>query len=129
MLQQLAHHGVLADHRLDGCLRRIAAALKSALNRPYDLVARFGGEEFVCLLPETTLDGALSIAQTLGQAVAALGIEHMGMGPGGQISISLGVASTVPGSEKQPEALLRFADEQLYQAKSSGRARVCGAAL
>ncbi|MYM92517.1 diguanylate cyclase [Duganella vulcania] len=113
----------------DDCLRRIAGALKLALNRPYDLVARYGGEEFVCLLPATTLDGALNIAQALGQAVATLGLEHAGSELGGHVTISLGVASTVPQHELPPETLIQCADKQLYLAKNSGRARACGTTL
>jgi diguanylate cyclase (GGDEF)-like protein len=113
----------------DDALRRVAACLAQGVRRPGDLLARYGGEEFIGLLPETPLEGALALAGQLREQVAALGIEHADSGLGGGLSISLGVSTRIIGSEGSAETLVRAADAQLYQAKTQGRNRACGALL
>ena len=108
----------------DTCLRRVAMALSASLNRPYDMLARYGGEEFVCILPGADLDGALRIAQRLQNAVSELGIEHAASEIAGHVTISLGVASTIPASAQNPGALVLAADERLYEAKQKGRGQI-----
>jgi diguanylate cyclase (GGDEF)-like protein len=107
----------------DACLRAVAAALKSAVKRPSDHVARFGGEEFALLLPQTEIDGAMQVAAQLRVAVRELGIEHLGSSSG-QLTISLGCASMVPAKGEESGRLLQLADAALYQAKRAGRDRV-----
>jgi len=125
------HYGHQAG---DACLRDVAAALGLALARPGDLLARYGGEEFACLLPDTAADGALACAARLGQAVAALQIVHAAA-DAGIVTASLGVATLPAAADgrnatyRSPDALLRLADTQLYQAKANGRNRACGATL
>ncbi len=113
----------------DDCLRRIATALKGGLRRPGDMLARYGGEEFACLLPETGLEGALLLANQLGQRIVEQQIEHAGSSVAPVVTVSLGVCTTVAGTSSSAEALLRGADAQLYLAKSGGRNRTCGAVL
>ncbi len=113
----------------DECLRRVAAAMKASLKRPSDLVARYGGEEFACLLPDTPLAGALKVAEEVGAHVHALQIEHADSTVVPVITVSLGVCSKPAGAFASAAALLRQADIQLYQAKTHGRNRVCGAEL
>ncbi|HJZ94161.1 MAG TPA: diguanylate cyclase [Gemmataceae bacterium] len=108
--------------RGDECLARVAATLHDGAQRAGDTVARYGGEEFVILLPNTWADGAMTVAESLRSAVAALEIEHPGS-PYGRVTISLGVASAVPEGETGPESLLASADQGLYQAKAGGRNR------
>ncbi|MBS0292224.1 MAG: diguanylate cyclase [Proteobacteria bacterium] len=110
----------------DACLQAVAQVLRNGLARAHDFVARYGGEEFVCLLPECDAAGALHKAEALCRAVQALGMEHAKGTPGGVVTISIGVASQVPGAEGHAEDLLRQADTQLYRAKSDGRNRACG---
>ncbi|MGB4059577.1 MAG: diguanylate cyclase [Burkholderiaceae bacterium] len=121
------HYGHQAG---DDCLRQIAAALKAELRRPTDLVARYGGEEFVCLLPDTGHDDALAMAERMLRAVRALGLAHLFSDVAPVVTVSLGVA-TRDGADTGSRAayLLALADAQLYQAKRSGRAQVCGARL
>ncbi len=108
----------------DACLRRIATAIASQVNRPGDVIARFGGEEFVVLLPDTDAAGARLIAETVRRTVEAIGIPHMG-GVGGVVTVSVGVAAWAPArSASGPPALLRAADAALYDAKEDGRNRV-----
>lgn len=104
----------------DDCLRRVSQALRSAVWRSSDLVARYGGEEMVLLLPATDAAGALEVAQRARLAVADLQIPHAASALG-TVSVSLGVASGVPQPGSTPFELLRAADEALYLAKQEGR--------
>ncbi|MET3441099.1 diguanylate cyclase (GGDEF)-like protein [Variovorax paradoxus] len=104
----------------DECLRRIAHALRSAVWRSADLVARYGGEEMVLLLPATDAEGALEVAQRARLAVVDLQIPHAAAALG-TVSISLGVAAWVPEPGSTPFELLKAADEALYLAKQEGR--------
>jgi diguanylate cyclase (GGDEF)-like protein len=109
----------------DDCLRRVARALKSCLRRPGDVLDRYGGEEFGCILPDTGLAGALSVAENMEAAVRALQMEHGKSEVGPVVSVSLGVAVSASG-RCDAASLLSFADEQLYKAKAQGRGRSCG---
>ena len=109
----------------DNCLKLVARALFEALRRPYDKLARYGGEEFACLLPKTELAGASAMAERMQTRVSELNVEHLGSDVDQVVTISLGVASMVPAPSVTPELLLKAADQQLYEAKRTGRARVC----
>ena len=116
----------------DACLKQLAQALSAAAHRPADLVARYGGEEFVALLPETDHAGALQVAASLCQAVAALALPHADSPTAAVVTVSVGVASTGPGSAEwaapsSAAELLAAADQALYLAKRTGRARVASA--
>lgn len=103
----------------DDCLVRVAQALAAPLQRPTDVVARFGGEEFAVLMPGTHRDGARRHAERLRAAVEALAIAHPG---GGVVTVSIGVAATgAPGGPQSAEELLDDADRALYRAKDAGR--------
>jgi len=117
------HYGHLAG---DDALRQVAAALRAGMLRPMDLVTRFGGEEFACVLPGTDLPGALAVAERLRAAVTALRLPHPTSEVQPHLSISLGVACTTQMPVLTPQALLAGADAALYQAKSAGRDRVQG---
>lgn len=103
----------------DDSLKLVAKALKDAVVRPGDFVARFGGEEFAIVLPETDLTGAISVAKKVQQEIHALQIEHKGS-PFEMITGSIGIAVCDPASAEQNE-LIEIADKRLYQAKTSGR--------
>ncbi len=106
----------------DACLQTIATTLKRSLRRDADLVARFGGEEFVILLPMTEIEGAEVIARKILEAVLRLEIPHSGS-PYGVVTISIGVTCGSSGAPLDQIALLDKADRALYQAKNSGRNR------
>ena len=108
----------------DDCLKTIARVLKDSARRPADLAVRFGGEEFVLLMPETDEAGALHVAETVRREVAELGLEHAGAPGGGRVSVSAGVSARVPDDGGFPEVLMEAADDALYRAKQRGRNRV-----
>jgi diguanylate cyclase (GGDEF)-like protein len=113
----------------DDALRRIALTLKAGLRRPADLVARFGGEEFACVLPETSHEDAMDISKRLESAVRALGIPHALSSCADVITISVGLATRVINTGTEAVDLISLADKMLYEAKHSGRARVCNSIL
>jgi len=104
----------------DGCLKTIAQTLAQAERRAGDVVARFGGEEFVLLLPDTSKQGALEIAAKIQRQIWALALPHADTPPG-IVTVSLGIASLVPSRERLPDDLVRQADAALYRAKQTGR--------
>lgn len=109
----------------DDCLKAIARALSGALPRSTDLVARFGGEEFVCVLTSTGAEGAAMVGEKLRNTIASLSIPHADQQPALSITASIGAATARPGADDLlPEHLLRTADRQLYRAKEAGRNQV-----
>jgi len=104
----------------DDCLRTIAQALACAGQRAGDLTARFGGEEFVVLLPNTSPRGAREAAQRIQQEIWSLALPHEDT-PCGIITVSLGVATLTPSRLHCTQDMLRQADAALYQAKEAGR--------
>lgn len=107
----------------DECLRQIAAALRSALKRPLDIVARYGGEEFGFILPQTSEERAANIASRLLEAVRQLKIPHAELSGCPHVTISLGSATWKPGCSAKQEELFTYADKALYQAKREGKDR------
>lgn len=107
----------------DMCLKCVADVLSMAV-RKIDIVARFGGEEFIILLPETSPDGALTTAEKLRQAVERLNIPIDTRFEPLNITISLGVACLPAGYEFSFDDLMAIADQGLYGAKQAGRNRV-----
>ncbi len=110
--------------RGDECLRTVAQVLRQAMRRETDLVARWGGEEFACLLPATDAKGAYRIAEAIRTAVQGAGILHPGAPAGGVLSISIGGATLQPRPGQIRFMLVEAADQALYEAKRQGRNRV-----
>lgn len=110
----------------DECLRRIAGAIATSLERGSDLAARYGGEEFVVVLCETAIGGALIVAEKIRHAVHALNIPHVGSSLG-RVTLSIGLAAAVPELDDASDNLIAMADKALYDAKHNGRDRVCRA--
>ena len=107
----------------DESLRRVAEALKICCRRPTDLVARFGGEEFVVCLG-SALDGAKVVGEHMRRAVQDAGIAHTGSTVADTVTVSVGCASTSPGRGALLLPLIEAADIALYDAKHSGKNRV-----
>ena len=115
------HYGHLEG---DECLRRVALALSAIDRRPGDLLCRFGGEEFVLLLPDTDEADALALAWRCLDLVDKAMIPHEGAGTGKRLTLSAGVDSVVPREGDTWAAFIERADRRLYIAKERGRARV-----
>jgi diguanylate cyclase (GGDEF)-like protein len=110
----------------DECLRKVARTIAGYLCRPGDLAARYSSQEFMALLPETELEGAIQLAEQARTAVEALSIPHPNSQAGDRVSISCGVVSSVPSMDMMPFQLISVARTYLQQAKDQGRNRVCG---
>ncbi|HEX7987653.1 MAG TPA: sensor domain-containing diguanylate cyclase [Duganella sp.] len=111
----------------DECLRRVARALDAGASRSRDLCARFGGEEFVLLLPATDEVAARNVAERCRKLLARKALPHARSGVGRVVTVSAGVGTVVPGERDDPNVFLDRVDRRLYQAKSSGRDRICDA--
>jgi diguanylate cyclase (GGDEF)-like protein len=109
----------------DDCLKKVAASLASSIDRPSDLVARYGGEEFVAILPDTDATGAHAMAERFRSHVEKMKITHEFSEVSKFVTVSVGLACVIPTLDMAPEAVLKKADEMLYQAKELGRNRVC----
>ncbi|MGG6294281.1 diguanylate cyclase domain-containing protein [Leptolyngbya sp. AN02str] len=107
----------------DVCLIRIAQTISKTVARPADLLARYGGEEFVIVLPNTSTTGAVHVVEKIQQAMRSLSILHASSPIQPYVTLSLGVATTLPNSNLSPQLLIEVADHALYQAKSQGRDR------
>ncbi|MCL1947606.1 MAG: sensor domain-containing diguanylate cyclase [Chitinivibrionia bacterium] len=108
----------------DKALVAIAQCLKNNIKKETDFVARFGGEEFVCLFPFIEKDEALNFAESLVKSVEDMKIPHPMSEHSNYVTISAGMAITVPDDNNSPTKILDEADKALYTAKQSGRNRV-----
>jgi diguanylate cyclase (GGDEF)-like protein len=108
----------------DECLKRVAAALKETINRPTDLVARFGGEEFVIVLGVTDIEGTLSVAEHVMEKIRELRIPHKSTESEEYLTVSIGVATTNAETGVSEFDLISAADKALYFAKENGRNQI-----
>jgi two-component system chemotaxis response regulator CheY len=128
LLLDIDHFKVVNDqhgHLLGDRALQMVADLMAQNKRPYDWAGRWGGEEFLVILPETLPSEALNVAERIRAAIAA---AHLTLPDGGalqlQVSIGLTTASVSNGTMAPFDVLMRQADEALYRAKSEGRNRV-----
>lgn len=105
----------------DTALKEIARALENSVRRPSDFVARFGGEEFVVILPDTDREGANECAESIRINILDLEIDHRNSKVSDVLTISLGFSTQVPDRRASYEDLISTADEALYEAKDEGR--------
>ncbi len=110
----------------DECLRAVASLLSEQRGRAGEVAARYGGEEFALILPGHDTAAALARAERFREAVEAQRLPHGGGAAGPWVSVSVGVATMLPG-QNDGDALVASADWALYQAKRSGRNRVVAA--
>lgn len=106
----------------DYCLVQMAGVLNSIAKRPSDLVCRYGGEEFIVLLPNTPYDSARTMAKKAKDTLAATRIEIDGAAV--ELTASWGLATTIPQQTQTSHELIQRADQLLYRAKAEGRNRV-----
>ncbi len=107
----------------DVCLKSVAKVLKHNVTRPQDTLARFGGEEFIVVLPGTPLKGAMYVADNLLKGVESevVNFEDLSI----STTVSIGVAVICPSVGDNPDEVVAKADAALYQAKETGRNRIC----
>ncbi len=110
----------------DRVLQGVASCIGRTELRPADIAGRYGGEEFVTILPATERLGAYMVAERIRAAVEALNIPHTAS-PIGHVTVSVGVAVAYPGRGGDPDSVLKQADKALYAAKHAGRNQVAAA--
>ena len=111
----------------DACLIAVAGAIRAAM--PVGALAgRYGGEEFIAIVPDARPRGLVILAEDVRAAIADLRMPHPGLGEGRHVSVSIGVAiAPAEGSSTCTDALVQIADSALYDAKAAGRNRVVAA--
>ena len=116
------------DQAGDDCLRQVAKAIQQSANYFNYFVGRYGGEEFAVILPNTEAFKAVNIAEKIRKQVKKLEIQHnavkFGGLPASVITVSLGVACTIPKLQESPSILVHEADQALYRSKRGGRDRI-----
>lgn len=105
----------------DACLRAVATLLRQHMRAGIDLITRYGGEEFLAVLPGLDLDACEGIAERIRTAVAAARLPHQGRGQDGVVTVSIGVAAVSPQLAVNPSDVITRADAALYRAKQAGR--------
>jgi diguanylate cyclase (GGDEF)-like protein/PAS domain S-box-containing protein len=113
----------------DQCIKNVAQVMHSSVHRSGDLVARFGGEEFIVLLPDTDILGATKVARIIRATVEALEIPHGGSSTNRFVTVSVGVATITPTLETNTRDLVYAVDKSLYDSKQNGRNRVSAVQL
>jgi diguanylate cyclase (GGDEF)-like protein len=117
-------HGHLAG---DACLRQIASAMAAGATRSLDLVCRYGGEEFVVVLPDTPLHGVLVVAERIRAAIERLDLVHCDKALG-RVTVSIGAGHVLDALTSDETTLFEAADRALFAAKAAGRNRVLAGA-
>jgi diguanylate cyclase (GGDEF)-like protein len=105
----------------DDCLKKIAKTLSNALKRPRDFLCRYGGEEFIAVLPDTDEKGAFEVANRFLKETKKLKITHKSSPVSKNVTISVGVATIKPDRKAKSNFLVNEVDKALYEAKQSGR--------
>jgi diguanylate cyclase (GGDEF)-like protein len=108
----------------DEALKAIAQALRQCVKRPMDIVARFGGEEFVIILHNTELPGAIHVARNIQETLRGLPVQN-GKGGSFTLTLSVGVLVAIPGTNADADSLIKVADGLVYDAKKAGRDCIC----
>jgi diguanylate cyclase (GGDEF)-like protein len=115
------YNDTYGHHSGDACLTLVGQALTKSAHRPGDMIARYGGEEFVAVLPDTGKDGAIRMAETIRENMAALKIAHEPSGVSDYVTLSMGLVTWKISRGKDPKAMIEVADKALYDAKENGR--------
>lgn len=105
----------------DEVLKKVAAAIKKSLFRAEDFVGRYGGEEFLVVMPNVNLEGAEIVAVRIQQEIKEANIKHEYCSVSNIITVSMGVASVIPHGTMNSKELVDQADKLLYIAKNNGR--------
>jgi diguanylate cyclase (GGDEF)-like protein len=106
------------------CLKQVAQGLQCAVRRPADLVARYDGEEFAMVLPNTNQEGALHVARSIQTEIQHINIPHTCSDADSFVTLSIGLATMIPQYGHSIQLLLKIADDALDEAKQQGRNRI-----
>lgn len=115
------YNDILGHLSGDECLKKVASCVRESLKRPTDIVARFGGEEFIVLLTNTELEGAEMLAEAIRKNVEGLNIIHPNSKCSKYVTVSVGVSGIRAEQQVSRDMLLMKVDEALYMAKAEGR--------
>lgn len=105
----------------DDCLQKIAGAIKQAVKDTNISVGRFGGEEFILLIPEADPEQCQVVAQKILEDIMQLDIPSAIRNVEGKVTVSIGIGIVAPKADAKPESLVNAADQALYRAKKEGR--------
>ncbi|WP_278800549.1 sensor domain-containing diguanylate cyclase [Marinobacter nauticus] len=111
----------------DECLRRVSSVLSNAIKRPKDFVGRFGGEEFVIVLPESDADAAVRVAERCISDLLREQIPHADNSASQLVTLSMGIGTIIPSQSDSLTEFLATVDGRLYEAKDAGRNRIVAA--
>ena len=109
----------------DDCIRNVANALVTSVRRASDFLARYGGDEFIIIMPETDINGARYVGENIRKTVEALKTSHQYSKISQFVTISVGVSSVVPNKNISTKDLIKKTDEALYKAKKLGCNQTC----
>ena len=104
----------------DDCLKITAEAIRQTLSRPADLAIRYGGEEFIIVLPDTDSAGALSIARRFQTVLTKISMPHDYSEVADHITVSCGISNIIPKRSNNLASLIHRADIAMYKAKFNG---------
>lgn len=107
----------------DDALKAVAETISRTMKRRSDTLSRYGGEEFIAILPDTEQSGAMEFAEKILASVRELNLEHSTSAISSRLTISIGVSSSIPVKGDNPMTLVNRADHALYRAKEKGRDR------
>lgn len=108
----------------DKCLKQVTEAVSKAIRKDWDTLCRYGGEEFIVILPETDCCDAYVIGERVRSSVENLKIPHIKSEASNFVTVSVGVSNTIPKEGESYEDLISRADEAMYMAKKNGRNKV-----
>lgn len=108
----------------DQCLKKVADVIRAQLRAKEDLAVRYGGEEFIVVLPDSSLIDGIRIGERIRRALEALRLPHLASPEPHAVTVSIGVSCGTPSESLSPHALIEAADVALYNAKNRGRNRI-----
>jgi diguanylate cyclase (GGDEF)-like protein len=108
----------------DECLKIVVEAISGIVRDPPDVFVRYGGEEFVCLLPGANIESTGKVGERILKAIHERNIPHSNSSVAEHVTVSIGGASLVPATNQLCGTLIENADKKLYRAKRSGRNRL-----
>ena len=109
----------------DDCIKSVANSIQHSISRPNDLTARFGGEEFVIILPDTDMNGAIKVSQIIQKNITELNNLPLNPFTKKQISLSIGISSNQLVENITSEKIIDLADKAMYLSKENGRDQIC----